>query len=317
VSAAAFSPPPTRDECQHQFSDAMREAGLAPPDRIEPGALHRFPGQGKSRGNRAGWCKLFPDGTGGVFGDWSAGLYEVWQAQRQRPQSAAGRAQFRALVEAARREREAEEKARRKEARDKAVTLWNKARIQVDAAHPYLINKTVRAYGIRQLGDALVIPLRDTTGQMHGLQFVAADGSKIFGTGTAKAGHYHAIGEAPDEVLAICEGYATAASIHAATDWLVAVAFDAGNLKPVAMALRDKYPSALFLICADNDRNTVDNIGLTKGREVARQVGGILLAPSFHESSTGTDWNDHAKEYGLEATGRVLLGVLREVRHVA
>jgi putative DNA primase/helicase len=41
-----------------QFRDAMRASGLEPPDVIEPGKLHRFPGAGKRNGNTAGWCKL-------------------------------------------------------------------------------------------------------------------------------------------------------------------------------------------------------------------------------------------------------------------
>jgi len=47
------------DECAiSQFKEAIRAAGLEPPDVIEPGKLHRFPGVGKRNGNTAGWCKL-------------------------------------------------------------------------------------------------------------------------------------------------------------------------------------------------------------------------------------------------------------------
>jgi hypothetical protein len=51
-------------------------------------AVHPFPGLGKKRSNRAAWCLLFADGDGGVFGDWSTGLSEVWhsdQLQEQNP----------------------------------------------------------------------------------------------------------------------------------------------------------------------------------------------------------------------------------------
>ena len=51
------------------FRDAIRAAGLEPPDVIEPGMMYRFPGVGKRNGNTAGWCKLFEDGLGGCFGD--------------------------------------------------------------------------------------------------------------------------------------------------------------------------------------------------------------------------------------------------------
>lgn len=60
-------------------------AGFEPPDVIEPGKLHsfRFPGVGRRSGNTAGWCKLFHDGLGGCFGDWSSDFTENWQAGRQ------------------------------------------------------------------------------------------------------------------------------------------------------------------------------------------------------------------------------------------
>ncbi len=75
-----------------QFRDTIRAAGLEPPDVIEPGKLHRFPGIGKRPSNRAGWCLLFDDGLGGCFGDWSSGVSETWQAKRDKPYSRAERA---------------------------------------------------------------------------------------------------------------------------------------------------------------------------------------------------------------------------------
>ena len=52
------------DDALSQFRDAIRAAGLEPPENIEPGKLHRFPGLGKRNGNTAGWCILFEDGLG-------------------------------------------------------------------------------------------------------------------------------------------------------------------------------------------------------------------------------------------------------------
>ena len=52
-----------------EFHDAMRAASLEPPDAIIPDKVMRFPGAGKKRSNRAGWCVLFSDREGGVFGD--------------------------------------------------------------------------------------------------------------------------------------------------------------------------------------------------------------------------------------------------------
>ncbi len=82
-----------------QFRDAIRAAGMEPPDVIEPGKIHRFPGIGKRNGNTAGWCKLFDDGLGGCFGDWSSGFTENWQAKRDKPFSQSEQAAFKRHIE--------------------------------------------------------------------------------------------------------------------------------------------------------------------------------------------------------------------------
>ena len=100
--------------------------------------------------------------------------------------------------------------------------------------------------------------------------------------------------------MCICEGYATAASIHEATGYAVGAAFSAGNLLPVAKALRNKYPNVQLIICSDADKNRV---GETKARKAATAVGGIVVLPTFgpDQSSGLTDFNDLHKQAGLEA----------------
>lgn len=41
-----------------QFADAMRAAGLEPPEDIQPGKLHRFPGFGRRNGNTVSWNRI-------------------------------------------------------------------------------------------------------------------------------------------------------------------------------------------------------------------------------------------------------------------
>jgi putative DNA primase/helicase len=84
-----------------RFIGAIRAAGLNPPEVIEPGKLHRFSTNGKSSDD-AGWCKLFEDLRGGVFGDFRSGLSETWQAQREKPFTPAERETFRQRCEAER-----------------------------------------------------------------------------------------------------------------------------------------------------------------------------------------------------------------------
>ena len=58
--------------------------------------------------------------------------------------------------------------------------------------------------------------------------------------GLAKKGHFHLIGM-PTSIVLVAEGYATGATLHEATGLPVAIAFDAGNLRHVAAALRERY----------------------------------------------------------------------------
>src|SRR5262245_55008201 len=64
-----------------QFRDAIRAAGLKPPEVIEPdGKLHRFASNGV-RGDDAGWYVFHEDGiSAGRFGCWRTGLSQMWRS---------------------------------------------------------------------------------------------------------------------------------------------------------------------------------------------------------------------------------------------
>lgn len=300
--SVASDRPLSYGEIVDQFRAAMEAAGLATDATIEAdGKLHRFRVQGDRRDQRNGWYVLHPDGLpAGEFGCWKRGVSETWHAAIGSELSAAERDANRQRIEAIRADRDAELASVREEARRKAAKLWANASPRPKASHAYLTAKRVRAYGIRQLGDALAIPVRDADGLLHGLQCIQSNGSKRFTSGMAKAGHHHGIGR-PDGVLLIAEGYATGATLREATGHAVAVAFDAGNLRPVALALRAKFPALRIVIAADNDHRTEGNPGLTKAREAAAAIGGELRFPRFAEGDTGTDWNDYAAAHGLPA----------------
>ena len=261
-----------------QFRDAIQSAGMIPPADIEPdGKLRRFSSNGK-KGDDSGWYVLHGDSIpAGSFGDWRTGISQSWRADIGRPLSPQEETAHRARIEAMRREREAEEVRRHEEAQRQAKAIWQAAKPVT--AHPYLVRKGVPSYGLRVKDGRLVIPMRDA-GVIHSLQFIGPDGDKRFLTGGRVKGCYFSIGK-PDNVLCICEGYATGASIHEATGYAVAITFNAGNLSPVAKAIRAKFPVMCLILCADDDASTEGNPGLTKAREAARSVGGLLAIPDF------------------------------------
>ena len=130
-----------------QFRDAIRSTGLIPPDTIVPGELHRFPGIGKSKGNTAGWCRLFDDELGGCFGDWSSGLSENWRTKRGKPFSHTERIAFKHCVEQARTLAATKRTDKYAQAGKKATTIWNSSVPVI--FHEYLKQKQVLPMGIR------------------------------------------------------------------------------------------------------------------------------------------------------------------------
>jgi len=276
----------------------MRAAGLEPPDMIERGKLHRFPGAGKRPGNRAGWCVLFDDGLGGCFGDWSSGLSETWQAKRDKPFSRAERAAFARRVEAAKQQAEAERRARQAEAAERAAAIWHAA-TPAPNNHPYLIRKRIGPHGARLHKDALTLPVMDFSRNLTSLQFIAVDGGKLLLSGGRKQGCYIPVAgdmENPNRVI-ICEGWATGCTL--AEDEpaaLVLAAIDAGNLEPVALSARRCWPTAELVIAGDDDRLTAVNPGVTKAKAAAIASDSLLALPQWPKDAPEhlTDFNDLA-----------------------
>lgn len=101
---------------------------------------------------------------------------------------------------------------------------------------------------------SICVPLFDGDGKLWSLQVINSTGVKLFPKYGRKSGCFHVLGD-PSEaaIIALAEGLATAASVRLATGWPVAIAFDAGNLVPVAPAVRALNPSARLVFCADRD----------------------------------------------------------------
>ncbi|MDQ3605965.1 MAG: AAA family ATPase [Gemmatimonadota bacterium] len=277
-----------------EFRRAMAEQGLSTPDPIiADGKLRRVRVAGEKQRN--GWYVLHGDGRpAGRFGCWKRGLTATWSAEGDASATTADRAEW----ERIRRAREAREKELHERTARKAERIWSTAS-PADPDHPYFRRKQIRPHGIRQSGTRLIVPVRDGSGALCGLQFISADGGKKFLTGTAKRGHYHSFGK-PNGALTISEGLATAATTYEATGIASVVAFDAGNLAPVATTLRGKFPDARIIIASDNDR-TEGNPGLSAATKAARAAGALVAVPHFSEGEQGTDWNDFGALHGLDA----------------
>lgn len=285
------------------FLAAMQDADIEPTDDIiADGELHRVYSEGDSPGSKDAWYVLHGDTEVpyGFFGHWREGETHTWTLKDPKTLTEDEKKDLEQKREAHRLKREAELEIARKRCRRIAAKLWEQSKPCTE--HPYLTRKGIQAHGIRAFTSGmLVIPLRSHEHQITGLQFIDAEGQKRFLPGTEKSGAFFMISGTPNNKVAICEGFATGASIHEATGLTVAIAFDAGNLEKVSSALRKSLPEAEIIICADNDHSKSTNTGLIKGNNAASLVGARLTYPTFPEGVHGTDFNDLHMVAGLDA----------------
>ncbi len=215
----------------------------------------------------------------------------------------------------AKREADARELARKREAAAvRAANLWDAA--EGISEHAYLTRKQIQAHGAKlfvgeltiggmDCNGALLLAMR-LNGKISSLQFIQSSGEKRFLPDGEKGGWL--IGKiVKGAPIAICEGFATGASIHEATGYAVVVAFDAGNLRKIAEAVCAKHPDAVLVLCADDD---VSGTGQRKAQDAAQAVGGLLALPVFGTDRTDSmkDFNDMANVDGLAAVKRVIEG---------
>lgn len=229
---------------------------------------------------------------------------------------------------------EAERKRRQGEAAKMANLIIQEA-TKSDGNHPYLETKGVGAHNLysgkwpvfdkdtgevkRWLPNTLLVPIIDAkNGKTISLQALVVDhegrASKFYLKDARKRGGYFMIGPVPEpgQVLAFCEGYATGATIHELTGWTVIVCFDAPNLPVVAALMREAFPQAAFIICADNDKwsatGDIENPGIHYAEKAAKATHAHVIIPQFADDSTRpTDFNDLASLEGADVATAQLM----------
>lgn len=304
---------------ENQFITAIQNAGISPPcEIIADGNIHRYSTNTKST-NKNGWYVYHPDGiAAGAFGDWSKDLNQSWSADIGRPLTNTEQLNQSKCISKIKAQRDTNSLQVKAEAKVKANDIWNNSVSVTD--HAYLIRKGVKAYGIKQSQDALVIPLW-VDNEIQSLQFIHGDGAKRFLTGGRIKGCYFTIGK-PQDIIYICEGYATAASVYEATNAAIVIAINAGNLLPVAQVIRAKYQSIKIVICADNDPSQV---GINKANEAANITNAYIAIPDFgnNRPDNVSDFNDLHQSQGLgvvkqqlDAHKRPVSGSLKQVKTV-
>lgn len=240
---------------------------------ITDGEIHRCGTSEKPR-SKNGWYCVFDGGAAAIAGNWQEGDgYTYWKDG----ESEAGSIDWGA-VEQQRAEASRKMQEQQAEAAINALEFFDGC--ARDGYSDYLKNKRIYPHGARFDGNTLIIPLQDADGKTWSYQRINNDGSKYFMSGGRTSGCYYMIAKgnvSKDSLVVVCEGFATGASIHQATDLPVVVAFNSGNLKKVA----DSLVFRNLLIAADNDKSGV-------GEKAAKDSGYRYVMPS----KEGCDFSD-------------------------
>lgn len=259
---------------------------------IADGRIHRFHIPGDRAGSLNGWYLLHADARPvGRFGSWKTGGFYSWSGARRDITVCQKRSGERQGTQRS----TANLEHRQRNTMRYAQWLWTNA-TPADRDHPYLRRKQVPPYGLRQKDQQLLVPLI-CEGRLLNLQRIAPDGGKRFLKGGRIKGCHALLGTlVAGARLYLCEGWATGATLHAATGCPVACAMNAGNLLAVGVQLWQEYPDCELVVAGDDDRLTPGNPGRCAANDAAVALGcGLVFPPwSGEEPLSLTDFNDLA-----------------------
>jgi phage/plasmid primase-like uncharacterized protein/KaiC/GvpD/RAD55 family RecA-like ATPase len=296
VLGGPWAPPPEKLVAppEAQLIDAMRAAGLQPPEEIlMDGKIHRFRSGTKGspgHGDKPGWYLVFGDGIpAGRFGCWRAGMEITWRADVGRKLTEFEEMAHARRINESKVLREAAQERQHQVASETVEKIW----LSGGAAHPdhpYLKRKGIQTHGVRITGDGrLMVPLYDADGTLSTLQYIDEDGGKLYHPGGQTGGKFWMVGSLDEPgTLFVAEGFATAATIHETTDRPVVVAYSASNLVPVTGTLREMYGATQdIVIVADHDQS---GVGQRYAEQASAKYGARMVMPPILG-----DANDYAQ----------------------
>jgi hypothetical protein len=260
-----------------QFIDAIIEAGLhAPRDIVLDGKIHRFASDDDKR-KKPGWYVGYEAPIPVlVFGCWKAGFTVHRRAETGIKYTPAQEMKLLSQIAEAKKLRDAELERKQEVAAETVELIWPQCTL-ASPDHPYLKRKGISAHGAKVTGDGrLVVPLFSEDGELSSLQYIDGDGNKLYHSGGVTGSRFWLIGELK-QTLYIAEGFATAATIHEATNEAVCVAYSANNLSNVTGIMRAKYGATQdIVIVADHD---VSGVGLNEATKASAKHGARVVIP--------------------------------------
>jgi putative DNA primase/helicase len=270
---------------EEQLLRAMAKEGLHPESVEIDGQMHRF------GNNNSGWYIAFPSEIpAGCFGDWKRDIEQPWRAVISRNLSPVEALLLKQRLEEAMSKRRLERECLAAEAATKAADIFSRCE-PTTADHPYLQSKRVHAYSLRVSGDSLVAPMFNKEGSIISIQYISPEGRKRFITDSAiKGGFWWLSGD--NSIIYVAEGFATAASIHAATGKTTFIAYAAFNIPLVVKMLREQYGNLKNItVVVDNDDHSV---GERYTKLAVDESSCNTIKPPFGDA------NDYAREHDLK-----------------
>jgi phage/plasmid primase-like uncharacterized protein len=295
VLGGPWAPPPEKLVAppEVQLIDAIKAAGLEPPDHIEmDGKIHRFKSgtKGAPGIDKPGWYLVFGDGIpAGRFGCWRSGIEVTWRADVGRKLTQTEEMAHARRLSESKAMRDAALERQHQLASDTVEKIWTGAQAALPD-HPYLAKKGIGVHGARATGDGrLVVPLYDPDGTISSLQYIDHQGGKLYHPGGQTGGKFWQIGTMDEPgTLYVAEGFATAATIHETTGRPVVVAYSASNLVPVTGTLREMHGATQdIVIVADNDSS---GVGQRYAEQASAKFGARMVMPPIQG-----DANDYAQ----------------------
>lgn len=291
-----------------EFTDALKAIGciVSGQHPIMDGQRHRIEAEGDKKGERSGFYIGYLDGLPagymvnnrtGKGGDWKSTGYMLTDEQR---------AQLSAEAATKLQERQAARDAATAAVAKRVAAELATAR-PAETPTPYMIAKGIEPKPgtyTDASGTKTLVPAYDVTGKHWTTQTIAEDGTKLFAKDSRKEGCFHVVGgqaalvDAP--AIVIAEGYSTAATLSAALGYATVAAFDAGNLKAVAVALAAEHLGKPLIVAGDDDyRLTLklpfENRGAVAAQAAAEAAGGTHILPVLTQADREkglSDFND-------------------------
>jgi len=190
------------------------------------------------------------------------------------------------------RKREADFRRKQEDAIQVARGRWARAVAINGTPNPYLARKNVAPYGCRCEGQNLLVPMYGLDGLIQSVQAIEPDGTKIFHPGAPAKGATLTLMPDREGPVVVVEGFATGATVQAATGLTVVVGFSKGALVEAAGIASARFPGRSIIVGADVN-------GVDVAEKAAAAVSGRVIVPDL-QGAEGSDFNDQAAHYGLE-----------------